>query len=66
VLSESDIECLAASAAEHGAKSFEQRTAESHGPAWQAADENDVIELEALLLEIDNADELREHLSAGD
>ena len=66
VLSESERECLAASAAEHGNKSFNQRTAESHGPAWQAAGENDLIVLESLLLEIDNRDELREHLAQDD
>jgi uncharacterized phage-associated protein len=63
VLSQSEIECLTESAHEHGAKSFTQRTAESHGPAWQAADENDVIQLESLLLEIDNRDELRQHFA---
>jgi len=66
VLSASEMECLAASAAEHGAKSFAQRRAESHGPAWHAADENELIELESLLLEIDNRDELREHLTHDD
>jgi uncharacterized phage-associated protein len=66
VLSASEMECLASSAAEHGAKSFKQRSAESHGPAWQAADENEIIELESLLLEIDNRDELREHFTHDD
>ncbi len=66
VLSVSERQCLQASAAEHGAKSFNQRTAESHGPAWQAADENGVIRLESLLLELDNSDELRSYfLSDG-
>jgi uncharacterized phage-associated protein len=63
VLSASEMECLAASAEAHGAKSFAQRSAESHGPAWEAADENDVIVLENLLLEIENQDELREHFT---
>lgn len=63
VLSESEVECLAASAREHGSKTFGQRSADSHGPAWEAADENDVIALESLLLEIDNRDELREHFA---
>jgi len=63
VLSVSERECLAESAREHGAKSFHRRTEESHGPAWNAADENGVIGLENLLLEIDNPDELREHLA---
>jgi len=66
VLSTSEMECLAASAAEHGNKSFYQRTADSHGPAWQAAGENDLIALECLLLEIDNSDELRAHLAQDD
>lgn len=63
ILSSSDIECLTESAREHGSKSFNRRTAESHGPAWNAADENDVIALEGLLLEIDNGDELRRHFA---
>jgi uncharacterized phage-associated protein len=63
VLSKSELECLAESAAEHGSKSFNQCTAESHGPAWTAADENDVIVLENMLLEIENRDELREHFA---
>jgi uncharacterized phage-associated protein len=66
VLSGSEIECLVASASEHGAKTFKQRSAESHGPAWQAVGENDVIELENLLLEIENRDELREHFAHED
>jgi uncharacterized phage-associated protein len=66
VLSASERQCLDASAAEHGAKSFTQLTEDSHGPAWQAADENDVIVLESLLLEIDNRDELIAHLSGDD
>ena len=61
VLSQSDLECLTESARLHGAKSFARRSAESHGPAWNAADENDVIALESLLLEIENGDELRQH-----
>ena len=63
VLSASEKECLAVSATAHGAKTFAQRSAESHGPAWQAADENDVIVLENLLLEVDNPEELRAHFS---
>jgi len=61
VLSVSERECLKASADEHGAKSFTQRTAESHGPAWEAAEENGLIRLENLLLELENQDELRCH-----
>lgn len=59
VLSVSECECLEASATEHGRKSFDERTADSHGPAWEAADENGMIRLESLLLEIDNREELR-------
>lgn len=63
VLSPSEQDCLAAAAAEHGSKTFNQRTAESHGAAWRAAGENDLIMLEHLLLEIENRDELRAHLA---
>jgi uncharacterized phage-associated protein len=61
VLSRSELECLKVSAGENGTKTFGQQTEDSHGPAWQAADENDVIALENLLLEIANRDELLEH-----
>lgn len=63
VLSPSDVECLAESAKLHGAKPFGKLSAESHGAAWEAADENDDIVLENLLLEIDNRDELRQHFA---
>lgn len=63
VLSGSERECLAESVKLHGEKSYTQRVTESHGPAWQAADENGMIQLENLLLEIENRDELREHLA---
>ena len=59
VLSASEIACLKTSAAEHGAKTFNKLTAESHGRAWDAADENGMIKLENLLLDIENRDELR-------
>lgn len=63
VLSPSDIQCLTESARVHGAKPFSRLTAESHGAAWEAADENDDIVLENLLLEIDNREELRQHFA---
>jgi uncharacterized phage-associated protein len=66
VLSASERECLVAAADEHGSKSFAQLTKESHGPAWEAADDNDMIVLESLLLEIDNREELAAHLTADD
>lgn len=63
VLSFSEVECLTESASLHGAKPFGRLTAESHGAAWEAADENDDIVLEHLLLEIENCDELRQHFA---
>jgi uncharacterized phage-associated protein len=61
VLSASEVECLDAAVREHGHKTFTQLTEESHDAAWQAADENDLIELEHLLLTLGNSAELREH-----
>jgi hypothetical protein len=63
VLSESERECLKESAATHGSKDFNKRTDDSHGAAWKATDFNGMMRLENLLLEIDNADELRKYFS---
>jgi uncharacterized phage-associated protein len=63
VLSESERECLKESAVAHGHKDFNQRTDESHGPAWDATNFNGMMRLENVLLEIDNADELRKYFS---
>ncbi len=62
-LSASELECLDQAVRLHANKSYSKRVAESHGPAWQAADENGMIQLDNLLLEIENRDELREHLA---
>jgi len=66
VLSESEIECLKESATNHGHKTFDERTDESHGPAWKAADLNGMIRLEHMLLEVENGDELREYFAHED
>jgi uncharacterized phage-associated protein len=59
VLSESERECLDESAKQIGHKTFDKRTKDSHGPAWKAAELNGMIRLEHMLLEIENAEELR-------
>jgi uncharacterized phage-associated protein len=61
VLSDSEQSCLTEAAAIHGAKGFQQLTDESHDEAWNAAGENDIIELEQFLLTLANRDELRAH-----
>lgn len=61
VLSRSERDALTDAAAQHGRKTFNELTEESHGPAWEAADDSGMIRLESMLLEIDNRDELRDH-----
>jgi hypothetical protein len=63
VLSPSELECLATSAAEHGHKTFGQLADESHDAAWEAAGDNELVELEHFLLTLSNAAELREHFT---
>jgi hypothetical protein len=60
-LSESERSCLLEAISAHGAKSFGELTEDSHDAAWDAAAENDVIELEHFLLTLDNREELRAH-----
>lgn len=61
VLSQSEQQCLRESVDAHGSKTFQHLTNESHDAAWDAAGENDIIELEHFLLTLDNGDELRAH-----
>src|SRR5688572_27911004 len=61
VLSKSEQACLMQAVREHGAKNFRELTDESHDAAWDAAGDNDVIELEHFLLTLENRDELRAH-----
>lgn len=65
-LSASERECLTEAATLHGSKSFRELTDESHDAAWNAASENDIIELEHFLLTIENRDELKAHFLHDD
>jgi uncharacterized phage-associated protein len=62
--SKSELECLEASIAEHGSKSFGELTDESHDAAWSSVEENAPIPLEAIASTLTNAEEVREHLAS--
>ena len=66
VLSESERQCLTEAVRKRGSMGFQQLTDESHDAAWNAAGENDVIELEHFLLTLDNREELRAHFLLED
>ena len=61
--SESDLQCLDNSIKEYGHLSFSQLTDLSHDKAWQAADENDCIDIEQIVTTMVNAEELLDFLS---
>jgi uncharacterized phage-associated protein len=61
-LSESDRSALNWAIEEFGSRSFKYLTDKSHDAAWRSADENDMIELSAIVDLQPNAAELREHL----
>jgi uncharacterized phage-associated protein len=60
--SESDLECLNNSIERYGRLPFDELTDLSHDEAWEAASENEFIEIEHIVATLDNADELIEHL----
>ena len=62
LLSQSDVEALDWAIAKYGKMSFGQLTTESHDNAWRSAEDNDMIELAAIVELQPNAKELREHL----
>lgn len=61
-LSESDRGAMDWAIQEYGHLSFRELAERSHDPAWSSADENDIIELAAIVNQQPNAAELREHL----
>jgi uncharacterized phage-associated protein len=61
-LSDSDIECLDESIHQYDHLSFAQLTALSHDAAWESADENDSISLEAIVQRLGNPSGLLEYL----
>jgi uncharacterized phage-associated protein len=64
-LSESDIECLDAAIREYGSKSFNFLRNKSHDEAWESADRNDNISIEALARSLKGGEDLLEHIGNG-
>jgi len=62
LFSESDLECLHEAIARYGSLSFKALTDLSHDAAWDAADENDIIELEQIIATLPDGASLLEHL----
>jgi uncharacterized phage-associated protein len=60
--SESDLECLDNAIKKYGHLPFSQLTDLSHDKAWQAADENDCIDIEHIVATLTNADNLLDYL----
>jgi uncharacterized phage-associated protein len=60
--SESDLECLNYSIENYRNLSFDELTELSHDQAWEAANENDFIEIEQIARTLNNAEELISHL----
>jgi uncharacterized phage-associated protein len=61
-LSESDMKCLDDAIKTYGSLSFSQLTKLSHDKAWQAADQNDFMEIDYIIATFDNSKDLSEHL----
>ena len=62
-LSESEIECLNEAIQSYDQYSFGQLTSMSQAAAWQSADENDFISLEAIVHRLGDPNYLLEHLT---
>lgn len=62
-LSDSDVECLTEALSVYDNLSFNQLTDLSHDDAWQSADQDDFISLEALVSSVGNPNQLLEHLN---
>lgn len=60
--SESDIECMNNSIKKHGNLSFNQLTGLSHDKAWNAADQNDLMEIDHIMATFNDSKELSDHL----
>jgi uncharacterized phage-associated protein len=61
-LSDSDIECLTEAIDAYDTLSFHDLTALSHDEAWQSADPDDFISLEAIVRSVGNPNQLLKHL----
>jgi uncharacterized phage-associated protein len=62
MLSDSDLECLKEAIKEYGTKTLEELTALSHDAAYKSTDENDLIDLAAIISTLKDADHLLEHV----
>lgn len=62
-LSEAALECLDESIKQHGNKSFQALTAESHDAAWHAVGPDEVMTPELIAATLPNAPELLRHLA---
>ena len=66
VFSDSDIECLDRCIEEYGAKSFGELKAKSHDRAYDTADLNDDISLEAILDSLPSPEPLKQYILQSD
>ena len=65
LLSASEVECLQESVDSFGSLTFGQLTAKSHDAAWDSADQNNRISLDAIVSTLPNADELMDYLASA-
>lgn len=65
MLSASDLECLDEAIAENGNLPFNKLKQKSHDTAFESADENDFISIEAIAATLNDSDLLLEHLRNG-
>jgi len=62
MFSESDIECLNNSIKKYGKLSFNKLTELSHDEAWESTDQNNLMEIDHIIADFDNAGDISEHL----
>ena len=65
VFSDSDLECLKEAIKTYGHLDFTRLTELSHDAAWQATDDNDMIDLEQIVATFPDGPALLEHLRAS-
>lgn len=63
LLSDSEIQCLDSAIEQYGGMSFQNLTNASHDDAWDAADENETIRIEAIARTCPSARELLAHIA---
>jgi uncharacterized phage-associated protein len=65
LFSESDLECINDSVQTYGHLDFGRLTELSHDAAWQATDDNDIIDLEQIVATLKDSQALLGHLRAS-